>query len=217
MWKTRRDFLRGGAVAGLGALGLGALGPGGALAWDETERSSARRNGRSPQTSRPVVISSANGLRATQRAMEMVTAGADTLDAVVAGVNIVEGDPEDTSVGYGGLPNAAGVVQLDASVIHGPTRGAGAVGALEGFKHPSSVAVKVMQLTDHVFLVGEGARRFALEMGFQEENLLTERARLAWLQWRARLNPEDDYLTPDQSGESVDGFGLRDAWDGKRH
>lgn len=217
MRKTRREFLRSSAAAGLGALGVGALGPAEALGSREGGRPGTAPGAVRRRAAQPVVISSANGLRATQRAMEEVASGTDTLEAVVAGVNIVEGDPEDTTVGYGGLPNALGVVQLDASVMHGPTRGAGAVGALEGFKHPSRVAVKVMQYTDHVFLVGEGARRFALEMGFPEENLLTDRARQAWLEWRARQNPEDDYLTPEQSGEPVHGFGLPDAWDGKRH
>ncbi len=148
--------------------------------------------------------------------MELLSAGEDTLEAVVSGVNIVEADPDDVTVGYGGLPNAAGVVQLDSSVMHGPTRGAGAVGALEGFKHPSRVAMAVMRYTDHVFLVGAGARQFALEMGFEEEDLLTDRARTIWLRWRAQLGEDDDYLTPEQSHEGVEDFGLEDAWDGSR-
>jgi N4-(beta-N-acetylglucosaminyl)-L-asparaginase len=164
-----------------------------------------------------VVISSRNGLAATARAWELIEGGTDTLDAVVEAVAIVEADPEDTSVGYGGLPNALGVVQLDASVMHGPTRGAGAVGALEGFKHPAQVARAVMQYTDHVFLVGSGAARFARDLGFAEEDLLTDRARRAWLGWRAGLSSEDDYLTPEQSEESIEGFGLLDAWEGQRH
>src|ERR671926_1297052 len=106
---------------------------------------------------RPVVISSANGMAACAKAMEMVKSGADTLDAVIAGVNIVELDPNDTSVGYGGLPNEEGVVELDASCIHGPSRRGGAVGALRGIKTPSKVAQKVLLETDHMMLVGEGA------------------------------------------------------------
>ena len=137
--------------------------------------------------SRDIVIASANGTRACDRAMGMVRAGADTLDAVIAGVNINEEDPEDTSVGYGGLPNEDGVVELDASVMHGPTRRAGAVASLRNIKAPSRVARLVMEKTDHVMLVGEGALRFARACGFPEENLLTEKARLAWLVWKQSL------------------------------
>jgi N4-(beta-N-acetylglucosaminyl)-L-asparaginase len=133
------------------------------------------------------VIASANGAPACNRAMELLGAGADTLDAVIAGVNINELDPEDTSVGYGGLPNEDGVVELDASVMHGPTRRAGAVAALRNVKTPSRVARLVMEKTDHIMLVGEGALRFARAHGFPEENLLTEKARLAWLVWKQSL------------------------------
>lgn len=135
----------------------------------------------------PVVISSANGLRACARAMELLKAGADTLDAVIAGVNIVEEDPEDTTVGYGGLPNEDGVVELDASVAHGPTRRCAAVAGLRNIKTPSKVAQRVMEQTDHIMLVGEGALRFARAHGFKEENLLTEKARLAWMVWKQSL------------------------------
>ncbi|MFB3827435.1 MAG: N(4)-(beta-N-acetylglucosaminyl)-L-asparaginase [Bryobacteraceae bacterium] len=131
-----------------------------------------------------IVISSANGLRACQRAMEVLRSGGDTLDAVIAGVNINEEDPEDSSVGYGGLPNEEGVVELDASVMHGPSRRAGAVGALRNIKTPSKVAKLVMEQTDHIMLVGEGALRFARAQGFKEENLLTEKSRQAWLAWK---------------------------------
>ena len=207
---TRREFLKAGTVAGLGVLGGDLLAPQSLSGQERVERAGQAQG-------RPVVVASANGLGATERAMQLLDQGADTLEAAVAGVNLVEADPEDTSVGFGGLPNGLGIVQLDASVMHGPTRGAGAVGALEGFKQPSRVAMAVMQYTDHVFLVGEGARRFAFEMGFTEEELLTARARQAWLRWRASLNEDDDYLIPEQSEEGVEGFGLLDAWDGKRH
>ncbi|MCE5311249.1 MAG: N(4)-(beta-N-acetylglucosaminyl)-L-asparaginase [Acidobacteriales bacterium] len=135
----------------------------------------------------PVVISSANGLRACTRAMELLKTGADTLDAVIAGVNIVEEDPEDVTVGYGGLPNEDGVVELDASVAHGPTRRCAAVAGLRNIKTPSKVAQRVMEQTDHIMLVGEGALRFARAHGFKEENLLTEKARLAWMVWKQSL------------------------------
>ncbi|MGH7545686.1 MAG: isoaspartyl peptidase/L-asparaginase [Gemmatimonadota bacterium] len=199
---SRRDFLKTAAL-GVGGLGLAPFADAAA--------------GPRQDAGRPVVLASANGLEATAQAMERIRGGADALDAVVAGVNLVERDPEDTSVGYGGLPNALGVVQLDASVMHGPTRGAGAVAALEGIQTPSRVAVAVMRYTDHVLLVGAGAKRFALEYGFEEEDLLTDRARTAWLEWRAELSGEDDYLTPQESNEPVRGFGLEDAWDGSRH
>src|SRR5579883_2219591 len=114
---------------------------------------------------RNLVISSANGLRACARAMEILKSGGDTLDAVIAGVNINEEDPEDNSVGYGGLPNEDGVVELDACVMHGPSRRAGSVAALQGVKTPSKVARAVMERTDHIMLAGQGALQFAKRHG----------------------------------------------------
>src|SRR6266480_3760319 len=150
---------------------------------------------------RPVVVASANGIRGVARAYDMIThQNADTLDAIIAGVNIQELDPEDQSVGLGGLPNEEGVVQLDASCMHGPTKRAGAVGALEDIATPSLVAKAVMDHTDHIFLVGAGAKKFALQLGFKEQNLLTEKSREAWLKWKSRLNPSDSWLdVPDDS------------------
>lgn len=144
--------------------------------------------------SRPVVIASANGLRGVAKAYEMMSRGADPLDAALAGVNIQELDPEDMSVGLGGLPNEEGVVQLDASCMHGPTKRAGAVGALEGIATPSLVAKAVMDHTDHIFLVGAGAKKFALLMGFKEQDLITEKSREAWLRWKSRQNSSDNWL-----------------------
>ena len=172
----------------------------------------------------PVCVASGNGLQAVQRALEELAAGASTIDAVVRGVNLVEEDPDDTSVGYGGLPNEHGVVQLDSSLMHGPTRGAGAVACLEGIKRPSLVALDVMRYTDHHLLVGEGAQRFAVSMGHPVEDLLTEEARRRWVEWRARLSDQDDYLTPEESAEAVPpmrdpvdyGDGLLDSHDGFR-
>ena len=143
---------------------------------------------------RPAAVSSSNGLAAVNRAMELVLGGADTLDAAVEGVKIQELDPKDNSVGYGGLPNEDGVVQLDASCMHGPTRRAGAVAALEGIKTPSEVARLVLKYTDHILLVGEGAKRFALSYGFREEDLLTPESRQLWLTWRANRGPDDDWI-----------------------
>src|ERR1700680_42809 len=134
-----------------------------------------------------IAVSSDNGLRACARAVEMLQNGKDTLDAVIAGVNINEEDPEDSSVGYGGLPNEEGGVELDACVMHGPSRRAGAVAAIRGIKTPSKIAKLVMTESDHIMLAGDGALRFAKAFGFSEENLLTEKSRLAWLVWKRSL------------------------------
>ena len=130
---------------------------------------------------RPVAVASKNGLEAVGRAVQRMEAGLSPVEAAVEGVGIVEADPTDVTVGYGGLPNAEGVVQLDACCMDGPTMRAGAVGALEGFKHPARVALEVMRRTTRVLLVGEGAARFAGSLGFETENLLTERSRKIWL------------------------------------
>jgi N4-(beta-N-acetylglucosaminyl)-L-asparaginase len=148
--------------------------------------SSAAANG-AQSAPKNIVIASGNGARACARAMELLKSGADTLDAVIAGVNINEEDPNDTSVGYGGLPNEDGIVELDASVMHGPTRRAGSVASIRNVKTPSKVAKLVMEQTDHLMLVGNGALRFAKAMGVQEDNLLTEKGRLAWLVWKQSL------------------------------
>lgn len=151
---------------------------------------------------KPVVISSANGLAACAKAHEMLRNGADTLDAVIAGVNILELDPNETSVGYGGLPNEEGVVELDASVMHGPSRRCGSVAAIHGIKTPSKIAQLVMQHTTHVMIVGEGATKFAEAYGYKRENLLTEKARTAWLVWKESLRtPEafNNWVSMDQN------------------
>jgi N4-(beta-N-acetylglucosaminyl)-L-asparaginase len=179
-----------------------------AVTLDREARAEVLRAGESGRrfAGRPVVVSSANGIRGVARAYDMITRqNADTLDAIIAGVNIEELDPEDQAVGLGGLPNADGVVQLDASCMHGPTKRAGAVAAIEDIATPSLVAKAVMDYTDHVMLVGPGAKRFALEMGFKEQNLLTEKSRRDWLQWKACLNPVDEWL--DEPGEAGRGKG----------
>src|SRR5690606_3681547 len=176
---TRRDFLGAGAAAAASSV---IAGPAAASIVDRAERLTP---GSSPFRARPAVVSSANGIRGVARAFEMIQSGADPLDAVIAGVNIQELDPEDPSVGLGGLPNADGVVQLDASCMHGPTRRAGAVGCLEGIATPSLVAKAIMDYTDHIMMVGDDAKRFALDMGFEEQELLTESTRQIWLRWKA--------------------------------
>ena len=136
------------------------------------------------------------GTKVNAEAWKVLAARGAGLDAVIAGARVVELDPEDTSVGFGGLPNEEGVVQLDASVMSGRLKKCGAVGALEGVKTPSEVARLVMERTDHVMLVGEGAVRFARAHGFPEENLLTEKSRLRWLKWKENLSPDDDWMPP---------------------
>lgn len=146
------------------------------------------------QRARPTVVSSANGLRGVKVAYDKITKGEDPLDAIIAGVNIQELDPDDQSVGLGGLPNEEGVVQLDASCMHGPTKRAGSVSSIEDIATPSLVAKAVMDYTDHIMLVGAGARKFALAMGFKPQNLLTEKSRQDWMRWKSRLNAGDAWL-----------------------
>jgi N4-(beta-N-acetylglucosaminyl)-L-asparaginase len=195
---TRRDFLGAGAAAAAG-LALPKLAEGMPVV---TVRDRAELMGKE-LAGRPVIISAANGFnrdpsgkRGIEVAWEMLSKGADPLDAIVAGVQIVELDPNDNSVGLGGLPNEAGVVQLDASVMHGPTRRAGAVGAIEDIATPAAVARDVMNHTDHIMLAGEGAKKFALQMGYKEQNLLTPEAREMWIRWKSKLNQSDNWLDP---------------------
>lgn len=206
--KDRRTFLKSGLIAGAGALLPGALGP--VRVYGSTPGTPIGEH-RSPG---PVVISSRNGLEAVSRAMASIQAGADALDAVVSGVNLVEEDPDDRSVGYGGLPNADGVVQLDASVMHGPSGRAGAVACLEGVMYASRVAVQVLRRTDHVLLTGKGAQDFARMHGFPIENLLTEEARLEWVTWKEGLSPVDEYLPPHGLDDEGIGMHVRES---KRH
>lgn len=175
---NRRSFLTASAAASLGATALGATPP------------------KPVGAGRPVVISSANGLRTVTRAMERIKAGADPLDAAIEGVAIVEADPRDHTVGYGGIPNEDGVVELDAAVMHGPTHGGGAVASLRNVMHPSAVARLVMKRTDHCLLVGEGALRFARAHGVPEVNLLTDEAREIWLHWKETNGKDNDWVAP---------------------
>jgi N4-(beta-N-acetylglucosaminyl)-L-asparaginase len=146
----------------------------------------------------PVVLSSENGHKwknggprtCVEEAFLRITRGEDVLDALIAGVNILELDPEESGVGYGGLPNAEGVVQLDASCMHGPRGAAGAVACLEGVRTPSRVAKAVMDQTDHHLLVGRDAQTFARQLGFTiEDDLNTEKSRRLWLEWKRSIDP----------------------------
>ncbi len=173
-------------------------------------------------TVKPVVIASSNGNRyknggaevGVEKAFNLMTKGSDVLDALIAGVNICELDPEDSSVGYGGLPNADGVVQLDSCCMHGPTKRAGGVAALEGVRTPSLVAKAVLENTDHHLLVGKGAQDFARNMGFKiEDDLNTEHSRKMWLEWKRRIDPEH-YLDPKKRGDAMMMAGLSMVRDG---
>ncbi len=179
LWSRRKFFLTslaGGAVAGSGKL----------FAADPASLNPTSLNPAPPaQGKRPIIISSANGVNALPKGMDILKAGGDTLDAVVAAVTIVEDDPNDDSVGYGGLPNEEGEVELDASCMHGPTHRAGSVAGVRRIKNVAKLAQTVLQRTNHVMLVGDGARRFAVAEGFPEENLLTEHSRKIWLAWKA--------------------------------
>ena len=193
---SRRDFV---AAAGIGALAAPSL-----AALTQAPQVLA------PKTVKPVVISAANGNKskdadgqtAVAKAFKMITSGSDVLDALIAGVNIVELDPEDTSVGYGGLPNADGIVQLDASCMHGPLKRAGAVACIEGVRTPSLVAQKVMQETDHHLIVGRDAGQFARNMGFKiEDDLNTEKSRRLYMEWKRRIDPQH-YLDPKKRADA---------------
>jgi N4-(beta-N-acetylglucosaminyl)-L-asparaginase len=164
----------------------------------------------------PVVIASANGNRfknggdvtGVQKAFTLMTGGTDVLDAAIACVNLNELDPEDTSVGYGGLPNAEGVVQLDSCCMHGPKKRAGGVACIEGVRTPSLVAKAVMEQTDHHLIVGKGAQEFARSLGFTiEADLNTERSRRLWLDWKRRVDPQH-YLDPAKRLEAYNRAGL---------
>jgi N4-(beta-N-acetylglucosaminyl)-L-asparaginase len=154
------------------------------------------------------MISSWNGVPAVTRAAGLMADGADVLDAIVAGIALVEDDPEELSVGYGGLPNEDGVVELDAAVMDGRRHRAGGVAGLRGFRHVSRLALEVLRRTDHTLLVGEGAVKFARALGFPEESLLTDKARRAWLDWKANLSAKDGWLSAEElEGRSSSGFG----------
>jgi N4-(beta-N-acetylglucosaminyl)-L-asparaginase len=192
---SRRDFVKAGGA------GMVAAGAGPSLAQGPTVIT--------PRSVKPVVISSANGHQyrnggprtAVEEAFSRIVKGEDVLDALIAGVNLNELDPEDDSVGYGGLPNAEGVVQLDASCMHGPRKRAGAVASLEGVRTPSQVARAVMDQTDHHLLVGKGAQEFARQIGFTiEDDLNTENSRRQWMEWKRRIDPKH-WLDPQKRAE----------------
>ncbi len=201
---NRRSFLGSTVLAGIAAQ---------AIAAPSIKRSAAR----------PIVISSANGLTSTnggstscvEQAFRLITEGADVLDGLIAGVNIVELDPEDASVGFGGLPDADGVVTLDSCCMHGPKKRAGAVACLKGVRTPSLVAQAVADNTDHHLLVDEGAQQFARNMGFTiEDDLNTDHSRALWLEWKRRTDP-GHYPDPKSRAGAGQRVGLEMIAEGK--
>lgn len=188
---SRRNFLKKGIGLGLGASFLRGL---------------PRINWKKPAATNkyPFIMSSgSHGLKANEHGWKILSKGGSSLDAVEKGANAIESDPEDLGVGYGGLPNEEGVVQLDASIMHGPDHNAGAVAGLEHIENPCSVARLVMERTDHILLVGKGALKFALAHGFKKKDLLTDKAREYWLRWRETLSDRDDWLPPKDLNEDI--------------
>jgi len=187
---TRRGFIKSAIGAGIATCALGDIARLGALTL-------SRGRGE------PVVISTwKHGFAANEAAMKVMLNGGSSLDGVESGVNVSENDPEVMSVGYGGRPDENGVVTLDASIM-GPDGNAGAVAFLQNIRNPVSVARRIMEETDHVILVGEGALRFAKAHGFKEEDLLTDTAREQWLRWKQRMSDEDDWLSPKEDHDTI--------------
>ena len=214
---NRRDFVVGGAAASIGLALTGER-----LQGEELGKPIGAPAVIIPPAVAPLVISSGNGGRfknggtqtAVEKAFAMMTGGADVLDSLIAGVNIVELDPLDDSVGYGGLPNADGVVQLDSCCMHGPKKRAGGVAGIEGVRTPSLVAREVMEQTDHHLLVGRGAQEFARSMGMKiEDDLNTENSRTKWREWKRRTDPLH-YLDPKERADAENRIRLEMVADG---
>ena len=212
LWSRRRFFLT--SLAGTAAAGttnvFGSLKP---------EAGCCALQTAATKGTRPIMISSANGVHALQKGMDILKSGGDPLDAAVAAVTVVEDDPNDDSVGYGGLPNEEGEVELDASVMHGPTHRAGSVASVRRIKNVSRLAKTVMERTNHTMIVGDGARRFAVAEGFEEMNLLTEHSRKIWLAWKAStsFNWRPGIDSPEWVGRSAAaGAGEKIAATGRR-
>src|SRR5208283_1450625 len=178
---TRRDFIATTAAASA------------SLALDLQAQSKPDKSAPPPGVlpKKPVIICAHNGYDYLDRGYAVLTSGGDTLDAVMQVITGPEDDPNDTSVGLGGLPNEDCVVQLDACCMHGPTRMAGSVAGVEEIKNVSLLAKTVMEHTGHVMLVGEGAQKFGVKMGFPRENLLTERSRKTWQLWKETMSTDD--------------------------
>jgi N4-(beta-N-acetylglucosaminyl)-L-asparaginase len=179
---SRRDFVKT-SVLGAVAAGVGTRSQG-----EESKQSSSAQ---SRSYKRPIIVCAHNGFNYLDDAFAFLKSGGDTLDAALRVVKGPEDDPNDTSVGLGGIPNEEGVVELDACCMHGPTRRAGSVGGVRNIKNVSLVSKAVFEHTGHVMLVGEGAERFAVAVGFPRENLLTDHSRKIWLLWKEFHSNED--------------------------
>lgn len=200
----RRDFVRttaAGVAAAATPAGLAAAGP------DPSNRAPAVHL----RATRPICVADVSSIRyknggpesAIERAFRGITEGEDVLDAIVAGVNIPELDPDERGIGLGGLPNADGVVQLDSCLMHGPRKWAGGVAGIEGIPTPSLIAKAVAELTDHHLIVGRGATEFARDLGFEVmDDLNTPASRELWLEWKRRIDP-GHWLDPQ---ERLDGM-----------
>ena len=200
LWSRRKFFLS--SLAGTAAAGITNLF---AAPKVDADFPNSQTTGATAKGTRPIMVSSANGVRALQKGMDILKGGGDTLEAAVAAVTIVEDDPNDDSVGYGGLPNEEGEVELDACVMHGPTRRAGSVASVRRIKNVARLAKTVMERTNHTMIVGDGARRFAVAEGFEEMNLLTDHSRKIWLAWKASssFNWRPGIDSPDWSGKTA--------------
>ena len=185
---SRRDFVK---TSVLGAVAVGTNAVPEALA-QSAQQGHASQNDASK---RPIIVCANNGYAYLEGAFAFLKGGGDTLDAAIRVVKGPEDDPNDDSVGLGGLPNEEGVVELDACCMHGPSRRAGSVGGVRNIKNVSMVSKAVMEHTGHVMLVGEGAERFAVAMGFPRENLLTDRSRKIWMLWK-EFNSDRDWWGP---------------------
>ncbi|HWR15549.1 MAG TPA: N(4)-(beta-N-acetylglucosaminyl)-L-asparaginase [Terriglobales bacterium] len=186
---SRRDFI---ATTAMGTIALGVD----AQTTKKTDGKSAEVKMEAvPSGGKNVIVTKRTGIKTIEKAYEFLVNGGDTLDAAIMVGKAQEDDPNDDTVGLGGLPNEDGVVELDSCCMHGPTRRAGAVGAVRNIKNVSLLAKAVMENTGHVMLVGEGAERFAKAMGFPQENLLTEAAHKTWLLWK-KNNSNQDWWGP---------------------
>ena len=195
---SRRDFI---ATTAIGSAGF-------ALNVTAQETSKSPPSPTSGSGKKPIIVSAANGYNYLDRGYAVLTSGGDTLDAVMQVITGPEDDPNDDSVGLGGLPNEDGVVELDACCMHGPTRMAGSVAGVREIKNVSLLSKAVMEHTGHIMLVGEGAQKFGFAMGFPRENLLTERSRKMWLLWKETMSNKDwwgpgidspNYRLPDEN------------------